>query len=65
MKTIKKCPDCGKSICNALKGWACRNPPLPTFAAWYEKETGISLEEAKRQRVIDLGILERAWNFPN
>jgi hypothetical protein len=35
-----------------------------TFAEWYEARVGITLEQAKREGVYDLTLLEEAFNFP-
>ena len=36
-----------------------------TFADWYKFKTGVTLEQAKRAGVYDLGLLEEAFNFSN
>jgi hypothetical protein len=39
---------------------------INSFDEWFQQKVGISLEEAKRQGVTDLSLLEEAWNFkPN
>ncbi len=45
-------------------GWTpeFKSTPWPTFADWYFAQVGITLEEAKRRGVSDLGILEDAYN---